>query len=183
MNVTIVDVPAVGSLRIAAAGELGHAPFKRAPGGLATHSRAWARNRSGAPPIVGVDEPWEMRAAARAAFKAAGVKAGNLDGLLTVCSHLRALQCGRVLRMKPGIRKRQVRRMARQQLAWIALNGVATTECQIMDISKIGAKIVPSGTSVVPARFELAFVESDRKRKACEVIWRRGRMLGIKFIE
>jgi hypothetical protein len=72
--------------------------------------------------------------------------------------------------------------MARQQSAWITLNGVATTECRIMDISKIGAKIVPGGSSIVPARFELSFVQGDQKRKACEVIWRRGRMLGIKFI-
>jgi hypothetical protein len=72
--------------------------------------------------------------------------------------------------------------MIRQHSAWIALNGVATTECQIMDISKRGAKIIPGGSSVVPARFELALIQGDQKRRACEVIWRRGKMLGIKFI-
>jgi hypothetical protein len=71
--------------------------------------------------------------------------------------------------------------MIRQQLAWI-MNGEAMTECQIMDISKRGAKIVPNGSSVVPDRFELAFTLEDHKRQACEVIWRRGRMLGIKFV-
>jgi hypothetical protein len=40
--------------------------------------------------------------------------------------------------MKPKTKKREVRRMIRQQSAWITLNGVATTECQIMDISKRG---------------------------------------------
>jgi hypothetical protein len=84
--------------------------------------------------------------------------------------------------MKPKTKKREVRRMIRQQSAWITLNGVAMTECRIMDISKRGAKIVPGGSSVVPARFELAFVQGGQKRQACEVIWRRGRMLGIKFI-
>jgi hypothetical protein len=84
--------------------------------------------------------------------------------------------------MKPKTKKREVRRMVRQQQsAWITLNGVAATECQIMDISKRGAKIIPGGSSVVPARFELAFIQGDQKRQACEVIWRRGRMLGIKF--
>jgi hypothetical protein len=51
-----------------------------------------------------------------------------------------------------------------------------------MDISKRGAKIVTDGSSVVPARFELAFTLENHKRKVCEVIWRRGRMLGIKFV-
>jgi hypothetical protein len=48
-----------------------------------------------------------------------------------------------------------------------------------MDISKRGAKIVPDGSRRIPAQFELAFVHGERK--PCEVIWRRGRMLGIKF--
>jgi hypothetical protein len=85
------------------------------------------------------------------------------------------------LRMKPMTTKREVRRMIRQQSAWI-MNGEAITECEIMDISMRGAKIVPQGSSVVPARFELAFSPEDNKRQACEVIWRRGRMLGIKFV-
>jgi hypothetical protein len=72
--------------------------------------------------------------------------------------------------------------MIRQQSAWITLNGVATTECQIMDISKRGAKIIPGGSFVVPARFEPALIQGDQKRRTCEVIWHRGRMLGIKFI-
>jgi len=84
--------------------------------------------------------------------------------------------------MKPKTTKREAKRMIRQQSAWITFNGVVTTECLIMDISKRGAKIVPDGSSVVPARFELSFTLEDPKRKACEVIWRRGRMLGIKFI-
>jgi hypothetical protein len=84
--------------------------------------------------------------------------------------------------MKPKTNKREDRRMIRQQSAWITLNGVVTTECQIMDLSKRGAKIVPDGSSVVPSRFELAFALGDQKRQPCEVIWRRGRMLGIKFV-
>jgi hypothetical protein len=72
--------------------------------------------------------------------------------------------------------------MIRQQSAWITLNGEAATECRIMDISKRGAKIYPNESVAVPDRFELAFFLEDQKRRACEVIWRRGRMLGIKFV-
>jgi len=80
--------------------------------------------------------------------------------------------------MKPKKQQREVRR-SRHQSARIALGGIPVAECAILDISKRGAKIVPDGTLVVPPRFELSFVQGDRR--ACEVIWRRGRMLGIKF--
>ncbi len=81
--------------------------------------------------------------------------------------------------MKPKKQQREVRR-TRHQSARIALNDASTAECEIMDISKRGAKIVPDGTLVIPARFELALGHGDRK--ACEVVWRRGRMLGVKFV-
>jgi hypothetical protein len=81
--------------------------------------------------------------------------------------------------MKPKEQQREVRR-DRRPSARIALNGEATAECAIMDISKRGARIVPDGTGVIPAQFELAFAHGERK--PCEVIWRRGRMLGVKFI-
>jgi len=50
-----------------------------------------------------------------------------------------------------------------------------------MDISKQGAKVVVELPAAVPIRFELAFFEGDQTR-LCEVIWRRAKMLGIKFI-
>jgi PilZ domain len=50
-----------------------------------------------------------------------------------------------------------------------------------MDISSHGAKVVVQIPSDVPARFELSFLQNDRKRRICEVIWRRGKMLGVKF--
>jgi hypothetical protein len=80
--------------------------------------------------------------------------------------------------MKPKKQQREVLRSGHQS-ARIALAGVPVAECAIMGISNRGAKIVPDGTLVVPARFELSFVQGDCR--ACEVIWRRGRMLGIKF--
>jgi hypothetical protein len=33
---------------------------------------------------------------------------------------------------------------------------------------------------MIPSRFELAFAHGERR--PCEVVWRRGRMLGVKFI-
>jgi PilZ domain len=79
--------------------------------------------------------------------------------------------------MKAKHFEREVRR-ARHLSARIMVAGRAYCECQVLDISKHGAKlIVPS---VVPDRFELAFSESGQHR-VCEVVWRRAKMLGIKF--
>jgi hypothetical protein len=50
-----------------------------------------------------------------------------------------------------------------------------------MDISKQGAKVVVELPSAVPNRFALMFFQGGQNR-ACEVIWRRAKMLGVKFV-
>jgi hypothetical protein len=54
-------------------------------------------------------------------------------------------------------------------------------ECDVMDMSNGGAKIAATNPSLVPDRFELAFGETAQKRN-CEVIWRHGKICGIRFI-
>jgi hypothetical protein len=83
-----------------------------------------------------------------------------------------------VAQMKPKHFEREARR-ARHLPARIMVAGRAHCECQVLDISTHGAKvIVPSD---VPDRFELAFSEGGQHR-ICEVIWRRANMLGVRFI-
>jgi PilZ domain len=83
--------------------------------------------------------------------------------------------------MKPEKAKREVRRI-RHKSAWIVISNQVTSECEVMDISRGGAKIALNGTSAIPARFELAVFPGDQKRRSCEVMWRRGNRLGIKFV-
>ena len=59
--------------------------------------------------------------------------------------------------------------------------GRALCECQVLDISQHGAKVTVEIPTTVPDRFELAFFQGGQNR-VCEVIWRRAKMLGIKFI-
>ena len=84
--------------------------------------------------------------------------------------------------MRPPSRqvKRGVRRI-RQVSAWIVVPGRDAVECQVMDISANGAKIIPAMPSQVPDRFELAFTKGDDKHRSCEVVWRRGKMIGVQF--
>ena len=66
--------------------------------------------------------------------------------------------------------------------AWIVVSGRADRECTVLDISHTGAKVVVQESQGIPDRFELAFFQSLDKRQKCEVIWRRGKVLGVKFV-
>jgi hypothetical protein len=81
----------------------------------------------------------------------------------------------------PGKRTQREVRRSRHSSAWIVLAGSADQECQILDISKNGAKVITDMPSHVPSRFELAFTQGGAKRRLCEVIWRRGKMIGVQF--
>lgn len=76
--------------------------------------------------------------------------------------------------------KREVRR-TRRQWAWVMVHDRTIAECHLMDISKSGAKIAAATSSLVPDRFELAFVQGGKTR-SCEVIWRHGKIFGVKFV-
>jgi hypothetical protein len=66
--------------------------------------------------------------------------------------------------------------------AWIVVNGRADCECAVLDASAAGEKLVVGDATGIPDRFELAFFQSADKRQKCEAIWRRGKVLGVKFI-
>jgi PilZ domain len=66
--------------------------------------------------------------------------------------------------------------------AWIVINGRADRECTVLDIAQTGAKVVVQLNQGIPDRFELAFFQSLDKRQKCEVMWRRGKVLGVKFV-
>ena len=80
-------------------------------------------------------------------------------------------------RLKPF--QRGVRR-SRNLPALILTDGAMTAECHVQDVSRHGAKIVVEMPSSIPNQFELAFSLSDNRRR-CEVVWRRNKVLGVKF--
>jgi hypothetical protein len=77
--------------------------------------------------------------------------------------------------------EREVRR-ARHLTARIVLAGRPEQICNVMDLSLNGAKVSLERPSEVPSRFELAFNQGDRKRRICQVIWRRGKLVGVQFL-
>jgi len=80
-------------------------------------------------------------------------------------------------------KKREVRKSL-QQPCWITLEGgFAARQCVVHDMSSSGAKITIDDSNVLPARLRLAFTRDARTGRNCEVVWRRGRVLGVKFVQ
>lgn len=79
-------------------------------------------------------------------------------------------------------RKRDVRRSI-QQSGWITLDGgFAARPCNVEDLSTSGAKLVVDDPTAVPNKMRLAFTRDTRSSRPCEVVWRRGKTLGVRFI-
>ena len=87
----------------------------------------------------------------------------------------------RKIRPKLKVKRQQVRRR-RHQSAWITLDGgTANYKCEVADISQSGAKITVDRAVEVGELADIAFVPQAATRR-CEVVWRRGNTLGIRFI-
>ena len=79
--------------------------------------------------------------------------------------------------------KREPRRQLHKRLARISAdNGATEYECQVLDLSSGGARIATDDVMDVRDRFELTLVKGHHKRDLCEVVWRRGRTYGVKFV-
>ena len=79
-------------------------------------------------------------------------------------------------------RKREIRKSV-QQPGWITLDGgFAARPCVVQDLSSTGAKVTVDDPNALPGKLRLAFSRDARTGRSCEVVWRRGRTVGIKFV-
>jgi hypothetical protein len=79
--------------------------------------------------------------------------------------------------------QREPRRQLHKQPAWITVeDGMTKLECFVLDISPGGARIMTDATIDVRDKFGLALVPDHPQRQPCEVVWRRGRTYGVKFL-
>jgi PilZ domain len=79
--------------------------------------------------------------------------------------------------------KRKPRRR-RHHTAWVTLNdGITRVECRVVDVSDAGAQIICDKPDALPDRFVLALALTASTRRTYEVVWRRGRTVGIQQIE
>jgi hypothetical protein len=88
---------------------------------------------------------------------------------------------------EPRVKRTKVQREPRRCLnnhsAWIAVDDGATKlDCVVLDVSPGGAKIVLDAPIDVRDTFSLTLVPSHPKQERCEVVWRRGKTYGVKFL-
>jgi hypothetical protein len=84
--------------------------------------------------------------------------------------------------MALGTKKREARKSMHQP-GWITLDGgFAARPCVVQDLSSSGAKVTIDDPNTLPAKLRLAFSRDARTGRNCEVVWRRGRTVGIKFV-
>jgi hypothetical protein len=82
-----------------------------------------------------------------------------------------------------GVTKKRDARKSVSQPGWITLDGgFAARPCVVQDMSTTGAKISVDDPNVLPGRLRLAFARDARTGRNCEVVWRRGKSLGVKFV-
>jgi PilZ domain-containing protein len=82
-----------------------------------------------------------------------------------------------------GLTKKREARKSLSQPGWITLDGgFAARPCVVQDMSSTGAKITIQDPNVLPAKLRLAFARDARTGRNCEVVWRRGSSVGVKFV-
>jgi hypothetical protein len=82
-----------------------------------------------------------------------------------------------------GVTKKREARKSLHQPGWITLDGgFAARPCVVQDMSTTGAKIMVDDPNVLPAKLRLAFARDARTGRNCEVVWRRGKSVGVKFV-
>ena len=83
----------------------------------------------------------------------------------------------------PEQRKKREARKSLHQPGWITLDGgFAARRCVVQDMSTTGAKITVEDPNALSGRLRLAFARDASTGRNCEVVWRRGKSVGVKFV-
>lgn len=78
--------------------------------------------------------------------------------------------------------KREPRKSVRQS-GWITLDGgFAARPCEVLDLSTSGAKLMLAEVASLGPKLRLGFSRDARAGRNCEVVWRRGATVGVKFV-
>jgi PilZ domain len=79
--------------------------------------------------------------------------------------------------------KKRESRKSLSQPGWITLEGgFAARQCVVQDLSATGAKVTIDNPNSLPTKLRLAFSRDARTGRRCEVVWRRGKSVGVKFV-
>jgi hypothetical protein len=77
--------------------------------------------------------------------------------------------------------QRKATRRSVRYTAWIVREGDELHGCALFDISDTGARIDVEDSDSVPERVALLLSGNGKARRACRVVWRRERQIGVRF--
>jgi PilZ domain len=78
--------------------------------------------------------------------------------------------------------RRGLVRRSRQHPSWITIdNDIRSYECRVLDVSANGAKLLADIDVPIGSKLRLSIVPHAIVRRECEIVWRKGRMIGVKF--
>jgi PilZ domain len=77
--------------------------------------------------------------------------------------------------------KRKNRRQSVRYTAWVVLPDGKQLSCLLSDISDAGARVNLPDTGLLPDDFVLLLAINGAARRACHVIWRTPKQLGVTF--
>jgi hypothetical protein len=90
---------------------------------------------------------------------------------------------GEIFNMTLLSSKKRETRKSLSQPGWITLEGgFAARQCVVQNLSETGAKVTIDDPNTLPAKLRLAFSRDARTGRRCEVVWRRGKSVGVKFV-
>ena len=79
--------------------------------------------------------------------------------------------------------QREPRRQMNGRTARLMLSdGSTELECAVLDVAPGGARIVTEAEMDVGDHFTFALVASHNRHQRCEVVWRRDKTFGVKFL-
>jgi len=78
--------------------------------------------------------------------------------------------------------KRKARRQPMHYSAWVAPAPHQLHGCVLADVSEFGARINVEDEAALPDLFFLLFSRSGKTRRVCQVVWRKPRQIGVKFM-
>lgn len=55
-------------------------------------------------------------------------------------------------------------------------------ECILADVSEGGARITDFGSAILPDKFEVILTKNGTVRRRCQVVWRTGLEVGVRFV-
>jgi hypothetical protein len=81
-----------------------------------------------------------------------------------------------------SLKSRKARRKVDRKAWFVGDGDFALRACTVIDISSEGARIRIDDHARLPSKFRLTFSRSTREGLHCDLRWRQGQSVGVKFI-